>query len=76
MDNSKTWYQSKTVWGALIAIGASLLQMSGREISVSDQNALVDAIVSLAGAAGGIFAIYGRLSARSSISGTKSDPLS
>ncbi|WP_137132762.1 hypothetical protein [Rhizobium sp. FY34] len=76
MDNSKTWYQSKTVWGALIAISASLLQMSGRDISVSDQNALADAIVSLAGAVGGIFAIYGRLSARTSISATKSGPLS
>jgi hypothetical protein len=67
MENSKAWYQSKTVWGGLIAIGASLLQITGNEISQSDQNALAEAIVSLAGALGGIFAIYGRLSAKSSI---------
>jgi hypothetical protein len=69
MESSKTWYQSKTVWGALIAIGASLLQMTGHEISASDQNALAEAIVSLSGALGGILAIYGRLAANSSIRG-------
>jgi hypothetical protein len=76
MDNSKTWYQSKTVWGALIAIGASLLQMTGKEIAAGDQNALAEAIVSLAGALGGIFAIYGRLSAKTSIRSDTAPPLS
>lgn len=29
MDNMKSWYQSKTVWGALIAVLAPLLHVVG-----------------------------------------------
>ncbi len=29
MDLVKNWYQSKTIWGALIAVAASALQLAG-----------------------------------------------
>lgn len=67
MDTAKTWYQSKTVWGALIAIAASLLHGFGVELGASAQNELADLAVTLAGAAGGALAIYGRVKAESSI---------
>lgn len=63
MDETKQWYLSKTVWGALIAIIASLLSGMGLELGAGAQDRLADDLVSLAGAIGGLIAIYGRLTA-------------
>ena len=63
MDETKQWYLSKTVWGALVAIAASLLQGMGLELGPDAQSQLADDFVSLAGAIGGLIAIYGRLTA-------------
>lgn len=63
MDETKQWCLSKTVWGALIAILASLLPAMGMEIDGDAQSRLADDLVSLAGAIGGLVAIYGRLTA-------------
>ncbi|MDP9838175.1 hypothetical protein J2T09_002942 [Neorhizobium huautlense] len=69
MDGMKAWYQSKTVWGALIAVAASLLQIMGAEVDVGTQAELADLAVTTVGAVGGLIAIYGRISARSEIGG-------
>lgn len=63
MIDTKYWYQSKTVWGALIAILASVMHAGGFELGSEAQNELADGIVALAGAVGGLLALYGRLSA-------------
>ncbi|MCY1664161.1 hypothetical protein [Rhizobium sp. SL86] len=67
MEGTKTWWQSKTVWGGLVAVAAALAKASGAEISFADQNAITDAVINLMGAVGGLLAIYGRLCARASI---------
>lgn len=67
MDTIKPWYQSKTIWGALIAGLASLAKLSGHSVSLADQQELADLAVTLAGAAGAALAIYGRVTARGSI---------
>lgn len=72
MDVVKSWYQSKTIWGALIAVAASALQLAGLEIGAADQAELADIAVTLAGAAGGLLALYGRLVATGSIGGKAS----
>ncbi len=72
MDVVKSWYQSKTIWGALIAVAASALQLAGLEIGAADQAELVDIAVTLAGAVGGLLALYGRLVATGSIGGKAS----
>ena len=69
MENSKAWYQSKAVWGGLIAMLASVLQARGLEVSPVAQGDLAEAGMSLVGAVGGLLAIYGRLSAKTSITG-------
>ncbi|MGI2035322.1 hypothetical protein ACRQ1B_23330 [Rhizobium panacihumi] len=69
MDGMKAWHQSKTVWGALIAIGASLLQMSGLNLDEGTQGELADLAVTTAGAIGGLIAIYGRITAETEIGG-------
>ncbi|RWX76003.1 hypothetical protein EPK99_20290 [Neorhizobium lilium] len=69
MDAMKAWYKSKTVWGALIAIAASLLHGFGIDLGSDAQNQLADLAVTLAGAVGGLIAIYGRIRAESTIGG-------
>jgi hypothetical protein len=69
MDGMKAWYQSKTVWGALIAVGASLLQIMGAEVDVGTQGELADLAVTAVGAIGGLIAIYGRIAAKNEIGG-------
>ncbi|OHV75652.1 hypothetical protein [Rhizobium sp. LCM 4573] len=69
MDGMKAWYQSKTVWGALIAVAASLLQATGLNLGEEVQSELADIAVTLAGVGGGLVALYGRIVAGSGIRG-------
>lgn len=69
MEAVKNWYQSKTVWGALIAVAASVLQVAGVDFGPDEQGQLADIAVTLAGAVGGLLALYGRLVATTSIGG-------
>lgn len=61
MDNLKPWYLSRTVWGALIAVAAPLLQLLGLPVSPQMQPELADGLVTFIGAVGGLVALYGRL---------------
>ena len=63
MLDMKTWYQSRTVWGALIAIAASALQATGIHLNAQDQSQIADAALAMSGAFGGLLAIYGRIKA-------------
>ena len=63
MEEMKQWYLSKTVWGALTAITASLLPAMGLVLGADARIQLADNLVALAGAVGGLIAIYGRLTA-------------
>jgi hypothetical protein len=67
MGDLKDWYHSKTIWGALIAIGASVLHAAGIDIDAGDQSLIVDSLVNIAGAIGGLLAVYGRLTASTAI---------
>ncbi len=67
MIELKSWYTSKTIWGAMIAVIASLLHVTGIDIPSTDRGLIVDAIVNIAGALGGLLAVYGRVTARSGI---------
>jgi uncharacterized membrane protein len=64
-DNSKTWLQSKTIWGALIAIAASVAGLAGVGIEAGEEAEIVEGIISLVAAGGGILAIIGRIAVRS-----------
>ena len=64
MNDVKAWHQSRTVWGALIAIAASLAHAAGVEITTGDEGELADLVVSAAGTIGGLLALFGRISAR------------
>jgi hypothetical protein len=67
MEDAKQWYYSKTIWGALLAVGSSALQIKGLQIGPADQSTIVDSAVSIAGAVGGLLAVYGRVTASTAI---------
>ncbi len=67
MVDLKNWYSSKTIWGALISVVASVLHFAGIDLAPADKNQLVDAIVNIAGALGGLLAVYGRVTAKAAI---------
>lgn len=62
-SETKVWYLSRTVWGGILAIAASVLNLAGIEISGADQAELADKMTALMAAAGGIVAVAGRLAA-------------
>lgn len=67
MEDVKAWYQSKAVWGGLIAVLAAIAGVFGYTIGGEDQAALVEAISAAAGVVGGIMAVWGRVKATKSI---------
>ena len=67
MTNIKPWWQSKTLWGAIVAIASSALGFAGLELGEADAEALTGLLTSLGAAIGGIIAIVGRLKAKSRI---------
>jgi hypothetical protein len=69
MLDVKPWYQSKTVWGALIAIASPLLGRAGLEVGGAEQAEIADALTTLAGTVGGLLALYGRLTATKGVGG-------
>mgnify|MGYP001799620153 CR=1 FL=1 len=74
MNSTKSLFKSKTFWGAVIAIVASLAGLFGFEITATDQQDLIGlydqalaAWDSIAVVVGGLLAIYGRVTATSRI---------
>lgn len=63
MENSKSWYQSTSVWGSVFAIGAGVAQMTGHTIPpelVGDAANLATQAVAVGG---GIVGLWGRIRA-------------
>lgn len=63
MFDSKPWYMSKTVWGALVAIIASFLGLWDMDIPASEQARIVDLLIQVAAGGGGLLALVGRFMA-------------
>ncbi|WP_275789852.1 hypothetical protein [Pararhizobium gei] len=64
MDDAKSWYLSKSIWGGVVAVLASCANLLGVDIAPADQIGLTDGLTALVAAAGGLLAIWGRISAK------------
>jgi hypothetical protein len=64
VNDLKIWYMSTTVWGGVVAILASCANFLGLDVTYDDQTGFIDWLTALAAAAGGLLAIWGRISAR------------
>jgi len=71
--NTKPWFQSKTIWGSVVAFVAMALKAFGVDIN-ADSPQLVDGILNVVSFAGTILAIYGRVRANSIIAPAPKDP--
>lgn len=67
MDEMKPLVESKTFWGAVVALGAGGLSLGHYTLSPADAAHAVDLITGMASAVGGILAIYGRVVASKKI---------
>ena len=77
MMDTQPWYLSRTVWGALVAIIASLVAVLSHnkvQILATDQDQVVTLVMTIAGAVGGAVALYGRIVATKQISSAPSNP--
>ena len=67
MEDTKNWYESRTVWGAALALAASLAGLFGVEIAGLASDEAATALTAAASAIGAAIAIFGRFDARSRI---------
>ncbi len=67
MTDTKRWYESKTVWGAVVTLLALIAGSFGLRIGASEQAALVELAPQLVAIAGAVVALVGRLTARAVI---------
>lgn len=71
MDSFKGFFQSKTIWGAVIALISGVLpplaQVFGWNFGADDAKVVVDSLQALGVAIGSLLAIYGRVVANSKI---------
>lgn len=67
MTDIKPWWQSKTLWGAIVTIGSAVLGLSGLDLGETDREALTGLLTSLGAAIGGMIAIFGRIKAKNRI---------
>lgn len=63
MSDSKYWYQSRAVWGAMAALVATLIRASGHDPGAAGEAAMAEAALDIATGIGALAALYGRLAA-------------
>jgi hypothetical protein len=68
---TKPWYASKTIWGAIVTIISLLLSLKGIQIDEQTKQVLIDqgtaAITAVGTFIGSIVAVYGRIKAEKKI---------
>lgn len=69
--DTKSLWASKTVWGGIIAVVASLAGIAGYTVSPADQASIVDLVTSVVALGGGALAIVGRILASKKIAAAK-----
>jgi hypothetical protein len=62
-DAGRSWYQSRTVWGSLIAMAAGLAGVFGKPVDPGLLSNAVDLLTTAGGLVGGGLALYGRAKA-------------
>lgn len=68
MNGTKVWWQSKTVWGSIVALLAGVATLAGVNLDATLQDQLAELIVGVANIAGGAIAWYGRVKAEGALS--------
>jgi Mg2+ and Co2+ transporter CorA len=67
MDDTQKWYQSRSVLTGLVSVAAMVATFLGVEFSAADQQTLITAVLSVAGAIAGVASIWFRVVAKKQI---------
>lgn len=67
MEQTKKWYQSKTIWGSIITILSIVAGVAGYQIDPSMQQELVNDFAGIGAIVGSLIAVYGRITANAKI---------
>lgn len=72
MESTKQWYESRTIWGALISVVSGLVPVVGSVMAVPEiQSQVVDVLSGMGAAVGGAIATWGRVQAQAAIAARK-----
>ena len=63
MTETKYWYQSRAVWGAIAALACTLIRATGHDPGPDMATALTDVALDVATGLGALAALYGRIAA-------------
>lgn len=69
MNEQKPWYASKGVWGGLIAALVGLLSLFGIHIPEGEVQTITDTVMSIVTSGAGLLAVYGRVVAKTKLTG-------
>jgi protein-S-isoprenylcysteine O-methyltransferase Ste14 len=64
---NKNWFASKGVWGGIVAVLAAIAGIFGLNFGLEAQEATVQLITQIIAGAGGLLAIWGRVTAKQPI---------
>lgn len=67
MMTEKPFYLSKTVWGALVTLGALIAGLFNVELDAALQTELTETLSNMGVAFGALLALYGRVKANKSL---------
>jgi hypothetical protein len=74
MNGTKVWWQSKTVWGSIVALLAGVATLAGVKLDAVLQDQLTELIVGVGNIIGAAIAWYGRVKAEGALSWTLPKP--
>jgi uncharacterized membrane protein len=67
MNDVKPWYQSKGVWGSIMAFVAIVAGVFGFDLTDADQESFAEIAVAIGGALAALLGLVGRLTARARV---------
>ena len=67
MSDAKPWYQSRSIWGGLVALVAGVGGIVGVEVDAATSETLILSLTNGAAAIGAVVAILGRLAAQKTL---------
>ena len=63
LNGTEKWWQSRSVWGSVVAFVALVVSFFGLTVAPEDQEMLVGGIVAVVGAVGAAIGVWGRVRA-------------
>lgn len=67
MLDFKCWYESRAMWGGLVAVVSGVAAAYGYQLDPGEEKTLIDLLTAITASVGGLLALWGRFSATTKI---------